>query len=351
MRARGAKSRGARISSDVVRIPDMGLSAVGSATAPPPARPAPGAHERARSVVLSLRACGPEDEAPAVQSLLQLGSVSLEAVAEEFPGLLWFHRKLAHQRLPRGRDTGPLARVLIAFGEESVPYVVRFMLGGSEQRYYATLLAADLREACGMQGRMHLVAALGGRLRDPERDIADVALHALLQFDGDPALDALSTALRDKLSRDLDPAERLFAIRSLGVLRRADALPEMVASLEDTDPSVRDAAPKVLRLLTAVDLGASRRKWTSWLDQNRSRHRLEWLLDGLMHRTAALRTIAHRELERTLKTDVGYSAEAGRWDRKSKQAAYRRQVEDWLHERARESGPEDPMGAPRLLGR
>ncbi len=331
-----------------MRIPDTGISAVRTATEPPLARTEP--NERARAVVASLRACGPDDEAPAVQSLRQIGSGALDAVAEDFPGLLWFHRKLAHQRLPRGRDTGPLARVLVAFGEESVPYVVRFMLGGSEQRYYATLLAADLRESCSLQGRMQLVAALGARLRDPDRDIADVALHALLQFEGDPALDALGGALREKLSRDLDPAERLFAIRSLGVLRCTEALPEMIASLEDSDRDVREAAPKVLRLLTAADLGTARRKWASWFDKNKGKHRLEWLVDGLMHRTAALRSIADRELQRTLKVTVGYSAEAGRWDRKAKQAEYRRRVEDWLHSRARDSGPEDPAGAPRLLG-
>ena len=48
--------------------------------------------------------------------------------------------------------------------------------------------------------------------------------------------------------------------------------------------------------LTCEDLGRKSRRWTEWWAANGDRPRIEWLLDGLAHKTSELRLLASSEL-------------------------------------------------------
>ena len=67
--------------------------------------------------------------------------------------------------------------------------------------------------------------------------------------------------------------------------------------------------------LTKQDFGISERKWRRWWDENRTRHRLEWLIDGLSHKEAAVRQSAIDDLRRITGEDFGYQTDLPRRDR------------------------------------
>ena len=273
---------------------------------------------RAVRILETLRSCGPDDEGPAVEALKKVGLPALAPMEREFPGLLWFHRRVAHKRLPRGRDVGSLARAIVAFGEPCVPMLRRFLENGDlDQRFYAVLIAGDLMPRCREGGRSQLLESLGRRLRDVDAQVSDAALHVLMAYRQDPAIRSMIGAFVIQLG-DLTapPGDRVFAARVLGLLRCAPALSALVARLDDPSPNVRDAARKALRLLTAEDLGSSRRRWASWVRKHGSEPRVRWLIAGLVHRDEALRKMALRELDEVGAPDFGYDPAMARSDRK-----------------------------------
>ncbi len=276
------------------------------------------ARARAQRIIETLRSCGPDDEGPAVAALKKLGPVALEPMEREFPGLLWFHRRVAHKRLPRGRDVGSLARAIVAFGEDSVPLLRRILENGDiDQRFYAVLVAGDVLPRCRENNRAALLESLGRRLRDVDQSVSDCAVHVLMAYREDDAIRPMVGNFVIQMA-DLaaPPADRLFAVRVLGVLRSVHALGAFVERLDDPSEHVRDAARKALRLLTAEDLGSSRRKWAAWVRKHGAQRRVRWLIEGLIHRDEELRAMAVRELEKATARDFGFRAGMGRGDRK-----------------------------------
>ena len=300
------------------RVTPAAYDAISSA---PPAleTAADDAEGRAQCILETLRTCGPDDERPAVDALKKIGDAALGPMEREFPGLLWFHRRISHRRLPRGaEDVGSLARAIVAFGEKTVPMLRRLMEDGDvDQRFYAVLIAGDVAPRCREDSRAGLFEAVGRRMRDVDGQVADVAIHVLLTFSRDPALRPLTGGLLMQMAdRSLTPAERVFAVRALGVLRCAPALQAFVDRLDDDSPAVQDAARKALRLITGEDRGSSHRRWASWARKHAKEPRERWLIEGLLHRDPNLRAIAHRELEKLTGQDFGYDPDMSRSDRK-----------------------------------
>ncbi|MEM1416060.1 MAG: hypothetical protein AAGH15_14225, partial [Myxococcota bacterium] len=228
------------------RVAPTELTAIGTATEPPPPmRPGLSPVERAWRLVVGLRSCGPNDEGAAVQALLNLGKPGLDAVAKDFPGLLWFHRNLVHRKVPRGRDTSPLARALVAFGEDAVPAVADLIEhDDANRRYYASLVAADLLASKPLtaHGRRCLADALFHRLEDVDVGVRDMALQGLLALEGDAALRSIVSELRRRALAIGPIGSRLLALRALGVLRAVDAIDDLIRLLGDTSLDVQVAA-------------------------------------------------------------------------------------------------------------
>lgn len=321
----GPKRRGA-IRTDTVRA-SVEVPRTVQSTPPPPA---PTLYDRALPALKALRACGPGDEGPSVQALLKLGPVILELVETDFPGLLWFHRHLAHRKLPAGRAIGPLGALLVAFGADAVPTVVRLIERGSpDARYYASLVASDLLAEVDDEAGRDLVAVLAERLFDGDSGVRDVALHALLVAGEREVLAEVSERLRG-FAVDLGTplGTRIVALRALGVLRRGEVVPDVVPLLEDREEQIRENAHRVLRLLTGTDLGGSLWRWRRWWKKHAGTSRARWLLERLGSSEGTLRTLCQKELARLTGHEEPVDLEASRAERKRIREVYAGLVQD-----------------------
>lgn len=314
------KKRGA-IRTDHVRA---SVEAPRTASEPPPAPLPLTLYERALPALKALRACGPGDEGPPIQALLKLGAPILELVETDFPGLLWFHRHLAHRKLPQGRAIGPLGALLVSFGVEAVPSVERLLdSGSSDARYYAALVASDLLVELDDASARRLVAALAEKLFDSDSGVRDVSLHGLLAAGEHDALEEVRERLRT-YAVDLGAplGTRIVALRALGVLRRGEVVPDVIPLLDDREEQIRDNAHRVLRLLSGVDLGTSLWRWRRWWKKHAGTPRSEWLLEGLGSSDGALRVLAQKELARLTGHDEPSDPEASRAERKRIREVY-----------------------------
>ncbi len=269
-------------------------------------------------LVQDLVHAGPDEEAAIVEALLRVGDASLPALAQAFPGPLWFDRRRPHRKQPRGRDVSAIARALFAFRERAVPYVAA-ILGSAELevRFYATMLANDMPNG-------GLVEALAARVFEDDEPLRKLACEALAKHRGMPEMAETLTVLRRTARiRGKDPTRRLRAIASLGAVRDAGALRLLVDLLEDEDGAVVHAAHLALVDITCEDLGAGARKWSAWADRNESRHRIEWLIDALTHGDETLRTAAGEDLKAITQQYFGFHPGAGKKDREVVQQKYR----------------------------
>lgn len=274
--------------------------------------------ETVSSLVIDLQHAGPDDERALVEALLRLGDAALPVLAQAFPGPLWFDRRRPHRRVPRGRDVSAICRALFAFGLRATPYVAT-LVGSSaaERRYYALLLAGEMIHPS-------MLEAIAGRLFDEDDGVRKLAQEVFPRFRGiagyDEQLVAIRRAarIRGKVAR-----RRTDALAALGAARDVGALDLCVELLEDEDQNVARAAHVVLVALSCDDVGPSMRKWAQWVDKNRGRNRVEWLIDALVGNDEPLRTAAGDELKALTQQYFGFHPSAPRREREVAQQKYR----------------------------
>src|SRR5690606_28292750 len=100
--------------------------------------------------------------------------------------------------------------------------------------------------------------------------------------------------------------------------------------------AIAETAHKALVQLTAQEFGPAPRRWESWAEQFGAMHRIEWLIDSLMHADANLRTLASEELKRETQQYFGYHPALSKRERELAQRKYR---EWWAHEGRASFGP------------
>jgi hypothetical protein len=268
-------------------------------------------------LVAALRDAGPEDQM-LILPLLAVGEVALPALAREFPGNLWFDRNEPHARIPAGRDVSPIARTFVAFGRRSVPYLIPLLdHEDPDIRYYATVLAAEFVQP-------DLVRPIGRRLFDADPGVRNSAYRALsvlyaCEIEFTQLIERLRASARDR--RELRP--QVISIEALGKLRDADSFEFLVSQLESTEIEVVKAAHASLVRLSCQDFGTHRKKWSSWHQKHDDRHRVEWLIDGLMHSDERLRRRAGDELKHLTQEDFGFEAGLSKKQREAIQQKYR----------------------------
>ncbi|MBK7154899.1 MAG: HEAT repeat domain-containing protein [Sandaracinaceae bacterium] len=116
---------------------------------------------------------------------------------------------------------------------------------------------------------------------------------------------------------------RLAAIKALGHLRDDGALDLLVRMLDVDEERLREAAHQSLVLITRQDFGRSRDAWAGWVKEHRGEHRIEWLIEALMHEDAKLRRLAGDELKHLTQAYYGYQHSLPKRDREVAQRKYR----------------------------
>ncbi len=298
-----------------VRVPEF--SAPSRRPTPPPP-PRLTVIDRAQRVIAELERAGPGLEDPGVQALLRLGPEALPAVAEAFPGLLWFNRRHPHSGVARGRDVSPIARALVAFGAASVPYVKDAMQARHpDLRYYALLVALELPPD-------ELVEPIALAALDPDIGIRAVAADAELSFD-EARTRACCRVWRSVLRQGAEMRPHLvYAVHAVARVRDQGSARALVALLGTIDDEVDNVACRALSVLTGQVFGYDADLWGRWLDKHEKHHRIEWLIDGVAGCAPAIYGFVLSELVEASGERLGEAAVDDRRARKKLAKAYRR---------------------------
>jgi len=131
------------------------------------------------------------------------------------------------------------------------------------------------------------------------------ALRHLARRLGDPREVELRRSLEKKAGAK-DPTVAISALQALGDLRDKNAVPVIIEQLESANPDVALAAYSALLTLTCEDLGRKPKRWLEWWSTMGSRPRVEWLLEGLAHKTPEVRLLASNELYEICGEYFGY---------------------------------------------
>jgi hypothetical protein len=272
----------------------------------------------AERLVDELCRCGPDQEQPQVAALLRLGDAALVALERRFPGPLWFDRQKPRTRMPAGRDISAVARALFQFEERALPHIAALLAAPqTEARLCAAMLAAD-------RVGPELLWPMYQRLFDPDGQVRLTAIESLPLFQKVAGFDDVLKSLRQKAAAEAEAVpNRLSALEAINALRDPGSI-ELLADLTaHASRQLSVPAHRTLIAVTAQDFGSVPRKWKAWIDKNRRRHRVEWLIDGLMHAEERVRSTAAVELQKLTQVYYGFIASAPKREREHAQQRYK----------------------------
>ncbi len=263
------------------------------------------------------RLCAGDHEA--ADKLAEMGAKAVSALVAEFPGPLTSELRRAGDSMQRASECGPVLRTLVRIGSASIPFlVVRTADTDPQIRAWATRLLGELpsRESA---------VAIAKRLIDSDQEVRRAALAAARAQQREPGARA---AIRDYLT-DLaldagrSSESRHAAVEALSDIRDPDSVPSLIRILADSHRELAKSAHWGLAVLTRTDLGSDTRNWEKWWRKNAGRHRIEWLIDALMHENPDIRRAAGDELKNITKEYFGYYDDLPKRERAAAQARYR----------------------------
>lgn len=259
---------------------------------------------------------GPDEEAET--DLLRAGGYAMAAIMAKFPGPIVIEaERLSGAVLPRVAECGPVIRLVASQRRTALPSVLTYIESpDAELRFWATYLLTELVYP-------DAVDAAVGRVFDEAakvRRVARAAVRALAEVHPTPIIDRLAEVAND--TRELW-SRRAQAIEALGETREPSVIPVLLPLLDDKASDVAVGARQALITITRQDFGLDADRWTSWWAGNKARHRLEWLIDALMHEHRAQRAAASEELRIITKEYFGYYDDLPKRERERAQARYR----------------------------
>jgi hypothetical protein len=274
--------------------------------------------ESVETLIELLLQAPPGSEPAQVQELLAIGEPVLPVLIQRFPGPLWFDRNKPFKRRPRGRDISAVAYTIVAFGEPAAPYLASVIGGSDPDRcYYALMVAGEVPHN-------DLIDPVARRVLDRDDAVRLLALEVLRGYAALPQYDVVMRAIAELSERPgKDPRRQRLAVEALGELRDQRALRTLIARLSDRDEQVVQAAHRALVVLTGQDFGISPRKWESWAEGWGRAHRVEWLIESLLHNDESVRALAGDELKQLTQQYFGYHPALPRRDRELAQRKYR----------------------------
>ncbi len=256
----------------------------------------------------------------AFDELVRNGEHIIQAVMARFPGPLRVDRHRARGELPAASQCGPILELVVAIRRPALPFVsVRTSSPDAEVRFWATHALGELRYA-------EAATVLVPRLFDddaPVRRIARRSAAALVGAGaaGGPILKGLEDITRNA---DQPIPHRLLAIETMGEIRSGSLVPPLLSALDDTSDEVAEAARRALLLITRQDFGRAVAPLAATGGPGTSgRHRIEWLIDALMHDQPSVRRAAGDELKLLTKEYFGYYDDLPKRERERAQGLYR----------------------------
>src|SRR5262249_38394757 len=262
----------------------------------------------------------------------EVGEAALPILAQRFPGPLWFDRKRPHRRLPRGSDVSALARAMVAFRERAIPYVAsRLDAGHADVRFYAMLLSSEFIDR-------RLVEPVGQRIFDDDEGVRALAIDVLRLFRHySKELGNVLRAVRHEAESSRNPLEkRCIAVKALGELRDVGSLFFLIDLLKIDNSEIREVARRSLVVLSRQDFGDSPEQWTRWAEENNGKHRIEWLIDALLHSEEGMRAAAVEELKHLTQEYYGYHPSLSK---KEREIAQRKYLSWWNNEGRKRFAP------------
>jgi hypothetical protein len=265
----------------------------------------------------------PEQGQDLIDALVRIGPDALGALKRRFPGQLWFDRYKPRTRMPSSQQISAIASAVRAFEDKALPVIAELMGSGQvEARFCALLLAAE-------RPRPELLWALYQRLFDSDGQVRVLALEVLPRYRPISEFSELLRLLRDRASDEREPiASRLSALEAIGTLRDVGSIELLFKLYRHPSRQLSVPAHRSLLSITAQDFGDSDRKWKAWFEKNRTRPRIEWLIESLMHNDERVRNTAGLELQKLTQVYYGFVASASKRDRERAQQRYR----DWLRQ-------------------
>jgi hypothetical protein len=258
-------------------------------------------------------------EEAAIARVVELGARAASVLVARFPGPI----KQESDRLGAPRPAsqrGPILRALARIGQPAVPFLaVRTNDGDAQIRAYATRLLGEIPSPDSAQ-------AIARRVMDTDADVRRAALDAgkMLSVDEDAR-----SVLRDRVAAIAEDANgtvdaRVAAIEALAHFRDEKAVPRLLRLVVKED-EVGSSAQWALGVVTRQGFGRDKAAWETWWKDNGSRHRIEWLIDALMHDDAEIRRASGEELKAITKEYFGYYDDLSRGERQKAQKRYK----DW----------------------
>jgi hypothetical protein len=250
--------------------------------------------------------------------LLHAGRAAMPTIMAAFPGPVTISSEaLLEGHLPRVGECGPVLRLIARQRSTALPFVIaRIDDADVEVRFWTTYLLTELVYPEALEPLLR-------RLFDDDTRIRRVAGLAARAFSA-----SLSSKLVERLATIANDStqareRRLLALLALTAARDGGAIPSIVPCIEDADEQVVQTASTTLSVLARQDFGHSAAAWTEWWELHGKRHRLEWLIDALVHEESAVRTAAGDELKATTKEFFGYYPDLPRRERERAQTRYR----------------------------
>ncbi|MEO6603863.1 MAG: HEAT repeat domain-containing protein [Polyangiaceae bacterium] len=261
-----------------------------------------------------------DGDASAGDKLVQIGDTAITVLAGIFPGPITAELRRGSGDSPgKASECGPVLRTLARMGTRPVPFVaVRTADGDPIVRAWATRLLGEMPSA-------ESALAVVRRLTDDDADVQRAALAAAhLLLNHVEAGEALQARIAETVGDATRPEEvRHTLIEALAELRAPLVIPTLIRLLEDGSPDIVRSAYWALGVIARQDFGTKAALWEEWRLANYGRHRIEWLIDSLMHENQELRRTAGDELKSLTKEYFGYYDDLPKKERERAQERYR----------------------------
>lgn len=258
------------------------------------------------------------DDEEAETQLLRAGGYAMPAIMQKFPGPLTIEaERLSQDPLPRVADCGPVLRLIASQRRTALPFVLAHVEAPDEEsRFWATYLLTELVYPDAIDAAVARAFDEDAKVRRAAR----AAVHALAESHPAPVVERLGEFT---LAQTIEL--RIRAIEALAETREPTAVQVLLPLLEENQAEIAAATQKALINLTRQDFGLEADKWTQWWDDNKGRHRIEWLIDALGHEHRKMRGQAGEELKWITKESFGYYDDLPRRERERSQKKFR----DW----------------------